>query len=62
MSEHKFRIGQTLDYRPDRRSIQPHSGKCKVVSLLHTEGDDPQYRIRCVSESFERVVWESQLR
>ena len=62
MSEHKFRIGQTLDFRSDRRSTQPRSGKCKVVGLLPSEGDDPQYRIRCVSESFERVVWESQLR
>lgn len=61
MSEHKFRIGQTLDFRPDSRNVQPRAGKCKIVSLVPSEGDNPKYRIRCVSETFERVVWESQL-
>jgi hypothetical protein len=62
MSEHKFKIGQTLDYRSDRRNPHLRSGKCKIVGLLPSEGQDPQYRIRCATENFERVVWESQLR
>lgn len=62
MSEHKFKVGQTLDFLADRRSGQPLSGKCKVLKLVPSEGDNPQYRVRCQSENFERVVWENQLR
>jgi hypothetical protein len=62
MPEHKFKIGQVLDFTPDRKSGHARSGKCKVVSLLPAEGDNPQYRIRCTTENFERVVWEGQLR
>lgn len=62
MSDHKFKIGQTLDFMPDERRSQSRAGKCKVISLVPSEGNTPQYRIRCVTENFERVVWESQLR
>lgn len=62
MSDHKFKIGQMLEFMPARSGGQARSGKCKVVSLVPVEGDMPQYRIRCTSENFERVVWESQLR
>jgi hypothetical protein len=62
MSAHKFRIGQMLDFTPDPRSAQSRSGKCKVVSLLPTESATPRYRVRCTNETFERAVWEDQLR
>lgn len=61
MSEHKYKIGQMLDYKPHRASGYGRSGKCKVISLVPREGELPQYRVRCTAENFERVVWESQL-
>ncbi len=62
MPEHKFRIGQILEFTPHRRGDYARSGKCKVVRLLPAGGgDSPQYRIKCVNENFERIVWENQL-
>jgi hypothetical protein len=61
MSEHKFKMGQALNFTPHRISFGAGPSKCKVVRLLATDGDDPQYRIKCTTESFERVVRESEL-
>jgi hypothetical protein len=61
MAEHKFHIGQTLNFHPHRMSSQARPGKCKVIRLVSSEGDTPQYRVKCVAENFERVVSESEL-
>jgi hypothetical protein len=61
MSAHKFKIGQTLNFSPHRMNAQARPGKCKVTRLVSTEGDTPQYRVKCLTENFERVVWESEL-
>jgi hypothetical protein len=61
MPDHKFKIGQVLQFSPHRMSSQARPGKCKVVRLVATDTDNPQYRIKCVTENFERVVWESEL-
>jgi hypothetical protein len=54
-------MGQALNFTPHRISFGAGPSKCKVVRLLATDGDDPQYRIKCTTESFERVVRESEL-
>ena len=61
MSAHKFKIGQTLQFTPHRSTGVARAGLCKVMRLVSSEGDDPQYHIKCTSESFERVAWESEL-
>jgi hypothetical protein len=61
MSEHKFKIGQSLNFTPHRMSFGAGPSKCKVVRLLSTDSDEPKYRIKCLAESFERVVQESEL-
>lgn len=62
MSDHKFRIGESLSFMPHRIGLGKSGNTCKVVRLLSTDGADPQYRIKCSTESFERVVRESELR
>jgi hypothetical protein len=61
MSEHKFKVGQSVSYTPHRINISSGPGKCKILRLLATDGDNPQYRVKCTTETFERVVWESEL-
>lgn len=61
MPAHKFKIGQTLNFSPLRANAQARPGKCKVTRLVASEGDTPQYRVKCVTETFERVVWENEL-
>jgi hypothetical protein len=61
MSAHKFKIGQMLDFNPHRMSSKSLPGKCKVIRHVASDGDIPQYRIKCTTENFERIVWESEL-
>jgi hypothetical protein len=62
MSEHRFQIGEVVDFTNGRMVLANAQATCKIVRQLATDGDDPQYRVRCPTEAFERVVRESQLR
>jgi hypothetical protein len=58
VSDHKFRIGQTVHYSAGRGGA---SGVYKVTQIMPSEGDDRQYRIKSADEPHERVAKESQL-
>jgi len=58
---HKFRVGQTVLFTSSPITRPGASGSYKVVSLLPSDGDDYQYRIKNSGEAFERVAKESQL-
>jgi hypothetical protein len=58
---HKFRVGQTVLFTSSPITRPGASGTYKVVSLLPSDGDDYQYRIKNSGEAFERVAKESQL-
>lgn len=61
MSDHKFKVGQTVLYTSGPHGRGGSSGVYKVTQVLPTEGDDRQYRIKSSTEPHERVVKESQL-
>jgi hypothetical protein len=61
MSDHKFKIGQTVSYTSGPFGRATVTGVYKVTQLLPPEGDDRQYRIKSASEPHERVAKESQL-
>jgi hypothetical protein len=61
MVAHKFKVGATVDFRPGRMGFPAGSRECTIVRILPAEGRDPLYRIKCVTEVFERVVPEGQL-
>jgi hypothetical protein len=61
VSAHKFRIGQNVLYTSGPYGRGNASAVYKVTQLLPPEGDDQQYRIKCVDEPHERVAKESQL-
>jgi hypothetical protein len=60
MAQHKFKVGQFVDYSPGRLSALSAS-KYKVLRLLPAEGSDLLYRIKSVDETFERVAKEHEL-
>jgi hypothetical protein len=62
MADHKFSIGDVVDFVNARVALAATTETCKILRQLSTDGDDPQYRVRCSKEGFERVVRESQLR
>ena len=61
MTDHKFKIGQTVQYTSGPYGRGSSSSVYKITQLLPPEGDDRQYRIKSASEPHERVVKESQL-
>jgi hypothetical protein len=61
MAKHKYKVGQTVDYAPGRLALPASAREYKVLRLLPFEGGDLLYRIKCTSETFERVVKEGEL-
>ena len=61
LSDHKFKVGQSVLYTSGPYGRGGASGVYKVTQLLPPEGDDRQYRIKSSDEPHERVVKESQL-
>jgi hypothetical protein len=62
MTAHKYKVGQSVEFKPGRRSaISTSSFNYKIVRLLPVQGEDPLYRIKSVGEPFERVASEREL-
>jgi hypothetical protein len=61
VTEHKFRVGQTVHYTSGPFGRGGTSGFYKVIQLLPPEGGDHQYRIKSANEPHERIAKESQL-
>jgi hypothetical protein len=62
VSQHKFKVGQTVNYTSGAFDRGGASGTYKVTQLLPSEGDEYQYRIKSANELHERVARESQLK
>jgi hypothetical protein len=58
---HKYHVGEIVYYTPPNFGRAAASGTYTVVKLLPSESEDYQYRIKSISEAFERVAKESQL-
>lgn len=54
-----FHIGQRVSVMQSGRGATP--GAFKVVRALPPEGRGQQYRVKCDTEAFERIVDESRL-
>ena len=61
MTQHKYRIGQVVEYDPGRLGVRASSREYKIVRLLPPEGSELLYRIKSVGEVFERVAKEREL-
>jgi hypothetical protein len=59
MSNHKFKIGQFVSYRPPR--LGPGAGVYQIAQLVPPAGDVPQYRIKSEAEGHLRSAIESEL-
>jgi hypothetical protein len=58
VGDHKFKIGQLVDYIGRQRA----AGVYTVTARLPSEDDDCRYRIKNINETHERVAKESELR
>lgn len=59
--EHKFRIGQSVEFFPGRGVDHRSKGQYTIVLLRPLDGDAPQYRIRNKVDGHERIVRENEL-
>jgi hypothetical protein len=60
MNEHKFKIGQTVEYYPPRGLYAP-KGAYHVTAELPVRYGEFEYRIKHPREEYERVAVESDL-
>jgi hypothetical protein len=61
VQDHKFKIGQSVNFTSGPFDRGSTNGIYKVTQLLPLEGEDYQYRIKSANEPHERVAKESQL-
>jgi hypothetical protein len=61
MSDHKFKVGQTVSYLPGSHGRGPRSDVFKIMQCLPPQGGDYQYRIKSANEPHDRVAKESEL-
>ena len=61
MPAHKFAVGQTVRFAPDRHQESVARGSFKIVRLLPEEANVLQYRVKSQVDGHERVVREDQL-
>ena len=64
MAAHKFAVGTTVRFSPDRyerQQVSPAQGRFKVVRLLPETASILQYRVKSQVDGHERVVREDQL-
>jgi hypothetical protein len=64
MADHKFKIGQTVLFRPKRQlTLTPLNGRpCRVIQLLPAMNGEPNYRIKSMQTQHEIAATESELR
>lgn len=58
---HKFKVGQSVNFTPGKSAMSASSREYKIVRLLPPEEGQYLYRIKGVSETYERMARESDL-
>jgi hypothetical protein len=61
MSDHKFKVGQTVSYLSGSRGVGARRNVFKIMQCLPPQGGDYQYRIWGADEPHDRVAKESEL-
>ena len=61
MSEHKYRLGQAVEFFPERGIEHTAKARFKIVRLLLGERNAPRYRIKHEVDGPERMVGEREL-
>jgi hypothetical protein len=61
MKDHKFAVGQTVQFTPGALDRAAPRGTYTIVRLLPASAKVNQYRIKSTADGHERVVQEVQL-
>ncbi len=58
---HVYTVGQMLDLSSAPLHSNRPNGPCKVLACLPHDNGPARYRVKCLSERYERVVEETDL-
>ena len=61
MRPHRYAVGQHVSYAADYSPNNIWLSGYEIVSLLPAGNREPQYQIRTDDQTYDQVVWESQL-
>jgi hypothetical protein len=61
VANHKYKVGQLVNFAPSRSGMPTSGRQYEVVRLLPPESGELQYRVKCKGDTFERVARESEL-
>jgi len=61
MAYHRFKVGQLVEFSPDRPAMSTAGRQYEIVRLLPAEAGEFLYRVKSKGETFERVAKESEL-
>jgi hypothetical protein len=61
MPAHKFTVGQTVRFSPDRYQLSSAQGTFSIVQQLPEAASILQYRVKSQRDGHERIVREDQL-
>jgi hypothetical protein len=61
MAQHRFKVGQLVDFSPARPGVPTPGRQYVIVRLLPVEGGEFLYRVKSKAETFERIAKESEL-
>jgi hypothetical protein len=61
MSDHKFAVGQNVEFSPDWPIDNTTKGQYTIVRLCPETGNTPQYRVKSKRDGHERMVQEDRL-
>lgn len=61
MDEHKFTVGQNVEFSPDGLIEKTNKGQYTILQLCPKADNIPQYRIKSIRDGHERMVLEDRL-
>ena len=61
MPIHKYKVGQNVTFKANPMRALAGSQECKIIRQLPIEDGSHLYRIKCATETVERVAKEGEL-
>jgi hypothetical protein len=61
MNGHKYKIGQTINFRSANKGRAAPPGQYRILGYRPNEDGEPSYRIKSETERHDRIARESEL-
>jgi len=61
MASHRYKVGQMVEFTPSQIGVLASARAYKVLRLLPQENGQRLYRIKTITEAFDRIARESEL-